>query len=1418
MFRTDHTESQNKNIFRKTFMLFLLLFVCAVSWADATWNGSSDTNWSNLANWTGTLSGTITIPTGCDRYPVLTLTESVSYPDATLVIESGAEFTLNGTKTEDSLKLCNVENSGTLKLGIVSLLVTGDWTNSNSGSLEELSSLGWVEFAGDSGSVSKISGNTEWINFRCKVPGKKIIIEANSFQKIKYDFKVEGTDGNPVEICSSSPGSVFRLYVRIRNRFSCKYVRFSDCRSVTTDGSSDYDYAGVLGPGCIDVGNNSGLFAKTYIWTGSKSTDWTNPLNWNVPSGGSPVSTNSAPDPEDGDLTIKINGNVIWNLKLPAIVSVKELIVDSDGGIVIDTQRVSVEKVTNDGTVEIGNGGSLTTTDFINNGTLVLSAGTSLSVTGTKTNGANSEVRFKGAVEKLEDFVGLWGKDFEKISFDNLTYFEDLKNPSKLTFTSISPELAFDEMMVSGSLSGSEGLSLTIKSKGSGLKFKEIQISGLTVNESVSGTEGTEIVTSGTPVDKIAFANAAASQTFILKTNGHGSVLNLDFIIPGIGTVGSFDSRIFTEWLGTVDEKWGEDGNWTNGAPVAALTTYAIIKKNENNKYPVLSSGISFPNLNLTIEAGGKIDFNGNNVSLKSIVNSGTVRLTGAETITGSKMNNPDSTVEYNTASDLNSLCWGSEYENLKLSGIGTVLIDSPDHNSPISYVVKKTFAVSENANLNIGLTTLKAGKVSNAGTITINERHYGQDLKAIETGTLENSGTISVGDLTQIVSPSVNNGSMENKGLVEVAEKGQLHGYSEINNTETGTIHFASTGMFYCNTFENRGLFVSEAGTSFGGLTNGIRNYGTFELCGKEISLGDQGKPKYNEPGSKIIYTQKLTSKAMMTWGDNYANLVLTDGIELFSGWDKIKCSNRDFGFSVPSIDNHPVENLAIWKDKNFDVTVTTNSDDQTFKNLALRLESGKGKLSDFEISGASPSDPLSFNNSTGEVVFSSSASSHSFRLTVKDSTADDMKMTFSLKGFKEDTGKILSISYGHEMPSITQCHAVVGSDKLSVFFSIPVNGSSSEADKWAKAFRIKRGDVESPLQIDDSVRGVAIRQEADRNKVMGITFSLNGPVTLESLEKDSICVNPAVPEGVKSTDGVPLMLDQKHALSDFAAGAITVETAYANQSMTGPVRVFDGSTSDKVPAGSDISIKVDKGSDSASWDSGMELVMIFGTYAEKSSTWRSLVKGFYAEADIDDSSDNKSRVKYGEILTNLQKATEEDQILTVDDEDMIFASLDFCKTAGWTGGKKIQFVFAWKKSDGNLLTNADGNPLYCLALFGQDDVADPECDVWTFEIGQMKQQGQGVSILNNVLNLNRSDVATLNLTLERNGMVTVQVLTIDGDVVKTLQRGRLSEGSYDFDWDGKNAAGRTVARGMYFVRVVGPDIDQTRKIMVVR
>ena len=46
----------------------------------------------------------------------------------------------------------------------------------------------------------------------------------------------------------------------------------------------------------------------------------------------------------------------------------------------------------------------------------------------------------------------------------------------------------------------------------------------------------------------------------------------------------------------------------------------------------------------------------------------------------------------------------------------------------------------------------------------------------------------------------------------------------------------------------------------------------------------------------------------------------------------------------------------------------------------------------------------------------------------------------------------------------------------------------------------------------------------------------------------------------------------------------------------------------------------------------------------------------------------------------------------------------------------------------------------------------------------------------------------------------------------------GNRAAGDYTASWDGKNRGGRAVSRGMYFIRVVGPEIDEIRKVMIVK
>jgi flagellar hook assembly protein FlgD len=59
---------------------------------------------------------------------------------------------------------------------------------------------------------------------------------------------------------------------------------------------------------------------------------------------------------------------------------------------------------------------------------------------------------------------------------------------------------------------------------------------------------------------------------------------------------------------------------------------------------------------------------------------------------------------------------------------------------------------------------------------------------------------------------------------------------------------------------------------------------------------------------------------------------------------------------------------------------------------------------------------------------------------------------------------------------------------------------------------------------------------------------------------------------------------------------------------------------------------------------------------------------------------------------------------------------------------------------------------------------------------------------------------------------------MTLDGNVVRRLAKGRASAGTHYYKWNGSNNAGAPVARGIYFVRVSGKGIDETRKVMVVK
>lgn len=123
---------------------------------------------------------------------------------------------------------------------------------------------------------------------------------------------------------------------------------------------------------------------------------------------------------------------------------------------------------------------------------------------------------------------------------------------------------------------------------------------------------------------------------------------------------------------------------------------------------------------------------------------------------------------------------------------------------------------------------------------------------------------------------------------------------------------------------------------------------------------------------------------------------------------------------------------------------------------------------------------------------------------------------------------------------------------------------------------------------------------------------------------------------------------------------------------------------------------------------------------------------------------------------------------------------------------------------------------PLFALRLKNSNDPTS--LDLWSFRLKNIALQRGNVTILNNVIDVNQGEMAVVQVNMPSSGNLNVVVMTLDGNVVRYLQHGTASAGEHSYSWNGTAKSGKKVARGLYFVRVFGNGIDETRKIMVVK
>lgn len=93
----------------------------------------------------------------------------------------------------------------------------------------------------------------------------------------------------------------------------------------------------------------------------------------------------------------------------------------------------------------------------------------------------------------------------------------------------------------------------------------------------------------------------------------------------------------------------------------------------------------------------------------------------------------------------------------------------------------------------------------------------------------------------------------------------------------------------------------------------------------------------------------------------------------------------------------------------------------------------------------------------------------------------------------------------------------------------------------------------------------------------------------------------------------------------------------------------------------------------------------------------------------------------------------------------------------------------------------------------------------------------GEGVSILYNSPNPFKH-ATEIAYQVSKDSNLSMEIMGVDGRVVRSLYRGKVSAGRHIIAWDGRDENGARVSSGVYFVRIIAPSGVAGRKIAVLR
>lgn len=458
-------------------------------------------------------------------------------------------------------------------------------------------------------------------------------------------------------------------------------------------------------------------------------------------------------------------------------------------------------------------------------------------------------------------------------------------------------------------------------------------------------------------------------------------------------------------------------------------------------------------------------------------------------------------------------------------------------------------------------------------------------------------------------------------------------------------------------------------------------------------------------------------------------------------------------------------------------------------------------------------------------------------------------------LAGNRIQCGLIKIKSIDRTPPAFTMTAVPLGTKQMMIIFSKALNTDSLILYKDANDHETVPALEYIPKSLfltDSSGTGIQIDQSVPAKclfktkNATGLLFALSQNAVLNDITKgvfvtaksvtytyDPLAGVTAPITFIQDATGNYVVGDSAHALSDFAVNAIEPQYAYDN-SLTddGPATGYslyqEGSWAVRdwnaeqanygtISSNKEIIVQTslyDGTSDkSGGYDKTQTSVAFFSAAPTAASvsteinrntekSWRIWLPNY--TNDIFGSLAPANNTTYAQIQGS------------ANDSGMMFDIPKETSSSNWKSGDQVSFVFKLGNYTVDHFADGTQQPLYAVRLKDLNDITS--LDLWSFKIRTTTLQRGGVTILNNVIDVDNGENTVVQVDMKESGNLNVIVMTLDGNIIKYLRHGHTDAGTHYYNWNGTNNGGSKVARGLYFVRVIGPGIDETRKVMCVK